>query len=85
MATQLPRTARAKFPNNKWTFDYHPTSFRWETYRQPLDWPEQLFPWLTETFGYPGPAEKNGNWDYHGGWIYLYREECLTAFMLKWS
>ena len=83
MATRLPRIAPIrKFPPVKWEFTYHPIRCRWETYRMPGDWPEGLFKWLHDTFGRPGL--ENG-WDYHGGWIYITREDYLTMFNLKWS
>ena len=51
-------------------------------YRIPIDWPEDLFNWLIDNFGRPNSSDK---WDMHGGWIYIYKEECLSMFMLKWS
>lgn len=85
---RLPRISRAKFSSNEWRWDYHPGRGRWETYRLPADWPGDLFKWLHDTFGHPGTDPDTGvysNWDYHGGWIYLYREEHLTLFNLRWQ
>lgn len=77
-----------KWPNNTWHWDYHPTKFRWETYRQPIDWPFGLWGWLFENFGKPireTVDDEVADWDYQGGWIYLYREDYVTMFVLKWS
>ena len=77
---------RRKFPNNEWSVDYHPTRKRWETYRLPGDWPVGLYDWLWES-GHPGTDPDTGvfsGWDYHGGWIYFYREELVSAFLLRW-
>ena len=79
---------RAKYPRYKWVFDYNSNRERWETYRQPLDWPDGVYSWLWRTFGHPGCDPEDGvisGWDYHGGWIYFYKEEHVSAFLLKWS
>ena len=76
-----------KFPGNRWRFDYNSLRERWETYRMPIDWPEGLYKWLWE-LGHPGTDPDTGvysGWDYHGGWIFLYDEKLVTAFMLRWS
>ena len=84
----VPRT---QFPKEYWLWDYHPTRYRWETFRLPNDWPFGLYQWLWDTFGHPGTDPDSGNqckhsgWDYHGGWIYIYREDYLMLFKLKWS
>lgn len=84
----MTRVLRAEYPNDQWLLDYNPRGHRWETYRQPLDWPAGLYDWLWETFGHPGTDPDTGvygGWDYHGGWIYFYREDYVTVFKLKWS
>ena len=79
---------RRKFPSNwhgNWRVECRPD--RWETYRLPIDWPEGLYDWLWE-LGHPGTDPDTGvysGWDYHGGWIYFYKEEYVTAFLLRWS
>ena len=88
--SMYPNT-RPKFPNPEWRWDYHPVQQRWETYCHPHEWPYELFQWLWATFGHPGTDPESGNqcehsgWDYHGGWIYLYREDYLALFKLRWS
>lgn len=82
MATRLPRIApRRKFDYDFWRWDYNPPRARWETYCIPADWPAGLFDWLHTTFGQPG---LDNGWDYHGGWIYITREEYLAMFKLRW-
>jgi hypothetical protein len=77
----------AEFPKQEWVWGYNPMRDRWETYRQPSDWPPGLFEWLYRTFGHPLDAESNawGEWDFCGGWIYIYREDYLSLFLLRWS
>jgi hypothetical protein len=76
---------RGKFPRDKWVFDYHPRKGRWETYRIPQDWPPGLYKWLFDTFGLNLGMDSASDWDYHGGWIYLYKEEYVLLFTLRWS
>lgn len=79
---------RRKHSSDEWRFDYYPARKRWETYRTALDWPSELYGWLYRTFGHPGTDPETGvysGWDYHGGWIYLYKEEYVSAFLLKWK
>jgi hypothetical protein len=78
--SMYPNTIREKFPANKWHWDYNPSRQRWETYRQPMDWPFGLYGWLLTTFG-----ETGDDWDYLGGWIYIYRKDYLMLFELRWS
>ena len=88
MATQLSRTAICVNYPGEWLWDYHPIRKRWETYRQPLDWPFGLYDWLNVTFGHPGTDPDSGvysGWDYHGGWIYFYKEEYVALFNLRWT
>lgn len=86
MVTQIPRTVpRRKFPSGKWQWDYHPGRQRWETYREPMLWPFGLYGWLREAFGNPLWEDSNSEWDYQGGWIYFYREDYVTAFLLRWA
>ena len=76
---------RQKFPRNTWHWDYNPKRYRWETYRQPIDWPVGLYGWLFENFGNSLGMDPNSTWDYQGGWIYFYDEKNITAFQLKWA
>ena len=76
-------STRRRLSNAHWDWEYHPGRVRWETYRTPMDWPAGLYDWLNSTFGRPG-IDRSG-WDYHGGWIYLYKEQYLTMFMLRWA
>lgn len=69
----------------RWDWDYNPHRQRWETYRVPMDWPFGLYRWLHETFGPTLAEDDNSGWDYIGGHIYLYREDYVTAFLLRWS
>lgn len=80
----IPRP-RPKVPANTWLWDYNSKRHRWETYRQPIDWPFGLYGWLREAFGPTLDEDENSGWDYIGGHIYLYREDYVTAFMLRWS
>ena len=68
----------------RWLWDYNPRYQRWETYRIPMDWPFGLYSWLLETFGATLSEDDNSGWDYIGGHIYLYREDYVTAFLLRW-
>lgn len=73
--------------HDTWLFDYHEKRMRWESYRNPLDWGE-VYEWLWTTFGHPGTDPVTGitsDWDYHGGWLYLYNEQALLMFKLRWS
>jgi hypothetical protein len=79
-----PRPGR-KFPASQWLWDYNPARQRWETYRQPANWPFGLYDWLHEAFGDPLSEDPNSDWDYTGGHIYLYREDYITAFLLRWA
>lgn len=76
---------KRKYPKDSWLWDYNPARQRWETYRQPMDWPYGLYGWLFENFGNNLGMDSNSTWDYHGGWIYFYDEKNITAFTLKWS
>jgi hypothetical protein len=83
-----PNIFTPKFHMNEWRFDFNPKRERWETYRTPKDWPFELWGWLHDTFGHPGTDPDSGEysgWDYHGGWIYIYKEEVLLMFKLRWS
>ena len=75
-------TVRRKHASNEWRVDHRPEYGRWETYRIPIDWPDDMFNWLIDNFGRPNSSDK---WDLQGGWIYFYKEECASMFMLKWS
>mgnify|MGYP003349709513 FL=1 len=80
-------TIRRKHTKDEWRFDYHPARQRWETYRTPIDWPEGLYGWLW-AIGNPLcdlAGKKSSGWDYHGGWIYFYQEECASLFLLRWA
>jgi hypothetical protein len=85
MVTQLPRIARAKFSSSEWRWEYDPERECWKTYRIPMDWPHGLYSWLFETFGNNIGMDSDSPWDYHGGWIYFYKEECVTLFNLRWA
>ena len=74
-----------KFPGNGWRIDHRPDRGRWETYRQSSEWPPGLYQWLFDTFGLNIGMNRDSNWDYHGGWIYFYKEECVGMFILRWS
>ena len=78
-------TIKRKWAKDSWFWDYHPQRQRWETYRIPMDWPFGLYGWLFENFGNNLGMDSDSGWDYHGGWIYIYREDYVTAFMLRWS
>ena len=81
----IPSRPRPKIPAGQWLWDYNPRHQRWETYRQPIDWPFGLYGWLREAFGNPRSEDASSEWDYTGGHIYLYREDYVTVFLLKWS
>ena len=75
-----------KYTSDEWRWDYHPQRSRWETYRTPIDCPFGLWNWLWE-HGHPGTdpeTGEHGGWDYHGGWIYIYDEQILLLFKLRW-
>lgn len=64
---------------------------RWEikysTINSKGEWHE-IFSWCWQTFGHPGIDPKTrikNDWDYHGGWFYLYSEKYVTTWMLRWS
>lgn len=76
---------REKFPVNQWRIDHRPDRGRWETYRNPGDWPGGLYQWLFETFGLNQGMDRDSGWEYHGGWIYFYKEEHVSAFLLRWA
>jgi hypothetical protein len=88
MATYVPRISpKSKFSKDNWRWEYNPKQERWETYRNPFDWPFDLYKWLWDTFEHPGTDPDTGihsGWDYYGGWIYLYKEEFLLLFNLRW-
>lgn len=81
----IPPRPRPKVPANTWLWDYNPARQRWETYRMPANWPYGLYGWLREAFGSPLSEDPNSDWDYTGGHIYLYRENYVTMFLLKWA
>jgi len=87
MAVSMTKKILKKFPATKWEFEYNPARERWETYRTPMDWPFGLYGWLW-AIGNPlsdlAGTESSG-WDYHGGWIFIYDEKLVTAFLLRWS
>lgn len=58
----------------------------YHAYRQTDSWPDGLLGWLYNTFGKPGEVI-NGviQWDYIGGNIYLYKEEFVTLFLIRWA
>lgn len=72
-----------KYPTDSWRWKYDERNTRWTTYRHPGDWPAELYDWLYDTFGMPGRIP--GNWGYHSGWLFIYKEELLTLFKLRWS
>ena len=86
-AERILSTLRRKHAKDEWRFDYNPLKQRWETYRTPIDWPFGLYGWLWE-LGNPLSdlaGAEHSDWDYHGGWIYFYREDLLSTFLLKWG
>lgn len=47
----------------------------------------EIHEWCWKTFGHPGTDPDTGvysHWDYHGGFFYLYNEETVNWFKLKW-
>lgn len=58
----------------------------YHTYCQTEDWPKELRQWLCNTLGKPSKRYKNKElkWDYLGNNIYLYKEEYVTLFLLRW-
>lgn len=94
MVTNTIPSPMLKFSKQSWDFRYNQKLSRWETYRNPRDWPGGLHDWLVENFGPTFFAVKKfgqcralerGEWDTHGGWIYLYKEEQVVLFNLRWS
>lgn len=48
---------------------------------------KQIYTWCWETFGHPATdpdTGEYGGWNYHGGWIYFYKEEYATMYTLRW-
>lgn len=71
---------------SKWIFDYNPQRRRWEAYKTPIDWGDN-YKQLWEIFGPPRSttgSRTDSNWDYVGGWLYIYSDEALTLLKLKW-
>lgn len=66
--------------NKRWTVHYSLTD--------PSSYRQEVWKWCWQTFGHPGTDPESGiksQWDYHGGWLYLYSEEALAWFKLRWS
>lgn len=85
LTKSIPTSPIQKVPAETWLWYYNPARHRWETYRMPADWPCDMYKWLNETFGPPLRVDKNSWWDHYGGHLYLYSEDYVTAFLLRWS
>ena len=67
---------------------HRPDRDRWEMHfslTTPGSEINQVHEWCWNTFGPIGLGKLYLNWDYHGGWLYLYKEKYVTMFLLKWS
>lgn len=70
------------FEISGWNFTHNNKRARWEAYKNPAEWNSGIISWLYTSFGEPG--RNNGSWDHHGGWLYIYSEEALVIFKLRW-
>jgi hypothetical protein len=76
---------------------HRPDRDRWEMYfsvndpssntKQVHGWCWNMHEWCWNTFGPNGfiTHTHDRHWDYHGGWLYLYKEKYVTMFILRWS
>jgi hypothetical protein len=69
---------------------HRPDRDRWEMHfslTTPGSKIKQVQEWCWNTFGPNGliTHTHDRHWDYHGGWVYLYKEQYVTMFTLKWS
>jgi hypothetical protein len=69
---------------------HRPDRDRWEMHFS-LNTPDskinQVQEWCWNTFGPNGliTHTHDRHWDYHGGWLFLYKEQHVTMFILRWS
>jgi hypothetical protein len=67
-----------------------PHNNRWQMHFSLFDpasnW-RSIWEWCWATFGHPKTDPETGqksDWDYHGGWLYFYNEECVIMYLLRW-
>lgn len=68
-----------------------PDRNRWEIHfslTDPTSKFQEVWEWCWQTFGHPGTDPDTGaysGWNYHGGWIYIFDEESVLIFTMRWS
>jgi hypothetical protein len=67
-----------KYPKDAWHFKVR--NGWYETYRNPLNWHNDLYGWLWNTFG-----DNEERWEQHGGGIKFRNESDVALFLLKWA
>lgn len=70
------------------SLNHHLGRNRWEVYISLTSPWSEVWNWCWQTFGHPGTDPDTGqmsSWDYAGGWIYLFDEESVLIFTMRWS